>query len=147
MKKRTYLFSFILLLNITVFAQKPDDICKTWLTGKKEAKIKIEKGIDGKYNGKIVWLKTPNNPDGTPKVDKENPDKEKRKNPIMGLPLLKGFEYKSGNVWENGTIYDPESGKTYSCVIKLTSEGNLDVRGYVGFSWIGRTDTWTASSE
>lgn len=145
MKNTLVVACLFLSTSMTVMAQKADDICKTWLTGNKEAKIKIEKGTDGKFNGKIVWLKVPNYPDGTPKVDKENPDKTKRSTPILGLPLLKGFEFKSGNVWENGTIYDPESGKTYSCVIKLTKEGNLDVRGFVGFSWIGRTDTWSLS--
>ena len=44
--------------------------------------------------------------------------------------------------YEDGTIYDPKNGKTYSCIITRNGK-KLDVRGYVGFSWIGRTTTWT----
>jgi uncharacterized protein (DUF2147 family) len=60
----------------------------------------------------------------------------------MGLDILSGFKYGGGNIWQDGKIYDPKNGKTYSC--KMTLEGNeLKVRGYVGFSLLGRTTVWT----
>jgi uncharacterized protein (DUF2147 family) len=60
----------------------------------------------------------------------------------MGLDILSGFKFSGGNIWEDGKIYDPKNGKTYSC--KMTLEGNeLKVRGYVGFSLLGRTTVWT----
>ncbi len=60
----------------------------------------------------------------------------------MGLLLLKSFNKDGATVYEDGTIYDPKNGKTYSC--KITHKGDqLDVRGYVGISMIGRTTTWT----
>lgn len=132
---------FSLLLCFSSFAQKPDAdvIVGTWLTASGKAKVQIYK--EGtKYNGKIVWLKNPTYEDGKPKVDKHNPDKSKQNMPLMGLNMLKGFVFDEDE-WEDGTIYDPENGKTYSCTITYR-DGKLDVRGYVGISLIGRTQTW-----
>jgi uncharacterized protein (DUF2147 family) len=61
----------------------------------------------------------------------------------MGMVLMKDFEYDAKNVWDDGEIYDPKSGKTYSCKMTLTDPDHLEVRGYVGISLIGRTDKWT----
>ena len=44
--------------------------------------------------------------------------------------------------WEDGTILDPKSGKTYSCYITFEDENTLKVRGYIGFSLLGRTQKW-----
>ena len=139
-------FLFILIYTSISYSQtvKADNIIGTWLTGNGKAKVQITKSGD-KYNGKIVWLKEPNYPDGTPKVDKNNPDKTKQKNPILGLSLLKDFVWDDDQ-WEDGTIYDPENGKTYSCKIEMKS-GALEVRGYIGFSLIGRTQIWVKVKE
>ena len=139
--KKLIATSIALILCVTVFAQKinEDIVLGTWLTGSGKGKVQIYKtGVE--YNGKIVWLKEPTYPDGSVKVDKHNPDKEKQTAPILGLNMLKGFIFNDGK-WIDGTIYDPENGKTYSCKITYR-DGKLDVRGYMGISLIGRTDTW-----
>jgi len=60
---------------------------------------------------------------------------------IHGLNLVWGFKYAKDNRWVGGKIYDPDNGKTYSC--KMNLEGDeLKVRGYIGFSLIGRTTVW-----
>ena len=57
--------------------------------------------------------------------------------------ILKDLKYSDG-VWEDGTIYDPMSGKTYDCTMKIKDGGkSLDIRGYIGVSLFGRTSTWT----
>ena len=57
---------------------------------------------------------------------------------MWGLTRESGEEW-----WESGSILDPDNGKTYRCKIRLTNGGkNLDVRGYVGISLFGRTQTW-----
>jgi uncharacterized protein (DUF2147 family) len=56
------------------------------------------------------------------------------------------FVYDGEGVWEDGDIYDPKSGKTYSCYMKLQSMDKLKVRGYIGISLIGRTTYWTRTS-
>jgi len=112
-----------------------------WYNEEKTAKIQIYTGTDGKFYGKIVWLKVPDM-DGKPKVDGHNPDKAKRNDPILGLLLLKGFRKDGEKEYSDGTVYDPKNGKTYKC--RITAKGDkLDVHGFIGFSWIGRTTVWT----
>jgi uncharacterized protein (DUF2147 family) len=76
-------------------------------------------------------------------VDKFHPDESTRTRPILGLINVWGFEYKEKNTWAEGNIYDPKNGNTYSCSMKLDKANNLEVRGFIGVSLIGRTDTWT----
>jgi uncharacterized protein (DUF2147 family) len=139
----------ILFLLITAFAKaqtlKGDEIIGTWLVGNSKAKIQITKTGD-KFNGKIVWLKDPIDANGKAKLDTKNPDKAKRTNPILGMDLLNGFTFNKKDEWNGGTIYDAESGKTYSCKINYR-DGKLDVRGYMGISLIGRTDTWFKTAD
>lgn len=130
-------------------AQGHDAIVGKWLNAKKTAHIEIFPQ-DGKYRGKIVWLQEPNYPAndakgmaGQPKVDRENPDAARRKQPILDLVILRDFVHARDNTWEQGRIYDPENGKDYKCKMKLVSPDTLDVRGFIGFSMLGRTETWT----
>lgn len=123
-----------------IFAQK-DQIEGQWFNEEKDAKIEIYLTKSGKYAGKIVWLKEPNR-DGKPKLDQNNSDKKLRTQPVMGLLILKGFK-KSGNTYDDGTIYDPKNGKTYSCTITYKDAHTLSIRGYIGISLIGRTTIWT----
>lgn len=118
-----------------------EKILGVWETGSGKARVKIDKSGE-KYVGKIVWLREPNNEEGKPKVDKNNPDENLRTVPLLGYRMLKGFSYTGSNTWEDGTIYDPENGSTYSCEITMTDENTLDVRGFIGVSVFGRTDVW-----
>ena len=139
---KTFLsLSFITLMATSTSAQQKDPIEAIWNNEEGTAKVQIYRAKNDKYYGKITWLKEPVK-DGKQRTDINNPDKTKRDEPLMGLIILKGFEKSGDDEYEDGTIYDPKNGKTYSCII--TRKGNkLDVRGYVGFSWIGRTTTWT----
>lgn len=123
-----------------------DALIGVWMPGHGKAKVKVTK-VGTKYYGKIVWLKEPNYDDGTKKRDKNNPDPKMHDTPLLGYKILKDFEYTGKKTWENGTIYDPENGSTYSCTIKLTDKNTIDVRGYIGVSMIGRTDTWKRLKE
>lgn len=139
------LLPFLAAFSLNLYAQsaEADAVVGTWIVEDKKAKIKIYNKGD-KYYGKIVWLREPNDENGKPKVDKENPEEKLRTRPLVGLVMLKGFVYDEDNVWEDGDIYDPKNGKTYSCEMTLSEDGNtLDVRGYIGFSFIGRSQTWT----
>lgn len=141
--KKVRLVLFMLFLSMQVMAQGNPDACLgTWLTGSKKGHVQIYKQGD-KYFGKIVWLKEPNDPaTGKPRTDAKNPDKQKSGRPLLGLINLRDFKYDGDNVWEEGKIYDPENGKEYSCKIKLVNANQLDVRGFIGVSLIGRTDSW-----
>ncbi|MBI9072386.1 MAG: DUF2147 domain-containing protein [Melioribacteraceae bacterium] len=136
-----------LTLNLKAQENEGDSVVGLWLTGNKDAKVEIYKNGD-KYDGKIVWLKTPLNEEGQPKLDKENPEEELQTRPILGLQLLKDFEYDEDFEWEDGEIYDPKSGKTYSCNMELLEDKKtLEVRGYIGISLLGRTQTWERVTE
>lgn len=140
----TLLFAFF-LCNGTTFAQKAaDDITGLWLPSSGKARVNIYRTQKGKYYGKIVWLREPIDPaTKVAKKDKNNPDEAKRKEDLMGYLLLKAFESKGNGNYENGTIYDPESGTTYKCTIEMPDNNTLSVRGFVGVSLFGKTDTWT----
>ncbi len=123
-----------------------DDITGVWLTGGKDnsAKIQIYKSGE-KYYGKIIWTQIPNK-DGKPKTDINNPEKTKHNNPILGLVNLTGFKFNGKDEWKGGNIYDPVSGNTYSAYMYLKDANTLKLRGYIGFSFIGRTETWTRAN-
>jgi uncharacterized protein (DUF2147 family) len=141
---RSILGIFVLLITFS-FSPKnneADAILGVWLSGSGKGKIKIYKEKDNKYYGKLVWLREPKYEDGTIKVDKNNPDESKRKNPLLGLINLRGFVYEGNNKWIDGQIYDPENGSDYSCKMELTDANTLEVRGFIGISLFGRTDVW-----
>lgn len=140
------------LSSSALLADDGDAILGIWKTEEDEngySHVEIYKN-DGKYHGKIVWMLKPTYPEddeegmaGHKKIDRNNPDEELRDRPIIGLDIVKDFEYAGDNKWHKGTIYDPANGKTYKCKMELTEEGVLNVRGYIGISLIGRTTEWT----
>jgi len=146
--KSILLPGILLFLGMQLSAQeyRPNDILGIWFNEEKDAKVEIYES-EGKYYGKVVWLKEPNEPDtGLPKLDDENYDPILQKRPIMGLLLMTDFEFDGDDEWDNGEIYDPKSGNTYSCYMKFYSEDTLKVRGFIGISWIGRTTYWTRTA-
>jgi uncharacterized protein (DUF2147 family) len=112
-----------------------------WRNGTGKGHIQIFKN-GGKYHGKIVWLMDAKDEAGKPKVDKKNEDPNLRDRPLIGLIMLQNFVYQDGK-WENGRIYNPSDGKEYKAYLKLQNPNTLQVRGYVGISLLGKTDTWT----
>ena len=112
-----------------------DAVLGEWLAESKDGKVLIYKQGE-KYFGKISWGR-----DGD-KKDVNNPDTKLKTQPIIGSVILKGFDF-TGKVWENGTIYDPNNGKTYSCTIKMKKLNELEIRGFIGISLLGRTTVWT----
>lgn len=141
--KRIILLTAFFLTAIFTFAQTADadKLLGVWEPSHGKARVKIEKIAD-KYYGKIVWLKEPNFDDGTPKVDRNNPDESLRSVSVKGLRILKDFSHTGQNTWGDGTIYDPENGSTYSCEIKMKDDNTLDIRGFIGVKAFGRSDTW-----
>ncbi len=143
-----YILSLLLPVFMAFGAQaqnNADDVAGVWKNGEGTGVVQIYKTKSGHYAGKIVWLKEPIDPDtGNPKLDKRNPDASKRKVPTLGLVNLKGLKYNADEkTWENGTIYDPKNGQEYSCKMSMENKNTLNVRGFIGISLIGRTDTWT----
>lgn len=136
------LFSILLTANVNT-ETAGDKLIGVWQPSDGRSYIKIEK-IGNKYFGRIVWLKEPNDENGNPRVDKNNPDESLRTTPLKGYRILKDFVYnEEEKIWDNGTIYDPKNGTTYNCKIELKEDNKIEVRGFVGTAMFGRTDVWT----
>jgi uncharacterized protein (DUF2147 family) len=139
-------FLIPVLLTIMVFftgmAQDGrDKILGVWFTENKDGKVQVYR-VGDKYYGKLIWGKDMFEADGiTSKKDKNNSDNSLRDRDIKNLVILSDLSYDDRE-WAGGKIYDPLSGKTYSCKVKW-SENKLDIRGYAGIAIFGRTTIWT----
>ena len=140
---KTIILSIVLSISsIFTIAQTNTDLLGEWYNAEKDAVITLFES-QGKISGKITWMKFPNDKNGMPKKDPLNPDESLRDRARLGMVMMRGFTYVEGNIWDNGELYDPKKGKTYSGKITLRDENTLDLRGYIGFSFIGRSSTWT----
>ena len=92
---------------------------------------------NNKIYGKVIEILNPKNRNNT---CKDCPGDDHNK-PILGLVIIKGL-VKDGLEYNDGRILDPKSGKLYKCYIELEGTDKLKVRGYLGFSLIGRTQYW-----
>lgn len=138
-----FLLLATLLLHLPgpVTADNPDAVIGIWKNGSGKGHIQIYKQ-GGRYFGKIVWLKDARDEQGQLKADRKNPAAAQRTQPLIGLVMMKDFRYASGE-WSGGRIYNPSYGKEYKAYMRMKDNNTLSVRGYVGFSWIGKTDVWT----
>lgn len=140
--KKILLALICMLFGFMAQAQNPDDVVGVWINPKGTGKIKIFRTGEF-YYGNLVWIDKPLDEKGNPKLDDKNPDPAKRNRKIQGLLMLTGFTFDaSGKYWHNGQIYDPKSGTTYSCKMTMSDKNTLDIRGFVGISLIGRSETW-----
>lgn len=130
------LFMLVGLVNTSHAQSKSDEIIGNWINEKKDTKFQIFKK-DNKYYGKILWGT------GSETKDVKNPDAKLRTREVIGLVILNNFVFDGEDTWEDGTIYDPREGKTYSCKITQQSKDQIKVRGFIGISMFGRTEIWT----
>jgi uncharacterized protein (DUF2147 family) len=138
-----------LLAASAAYAGNHDAILGNWTTANAKSTVELYT-CGAKVCGKIIALKEPTYPAddkqgmaGKIKIDRENPDPKLRNEPIIGLVILRDLEHTDEGRWKNGTIYDPENGKTYKSRLTLVNPKQLDVRGFIGFALIGRTTEWT----
>jgi len=105
-------------------------------TGKVDSVIEVYEK-DGKAFAKIIEITDPAKRNNVCDLcDGKNKDK-----PILGMNILTGLK-KDGDEWSGGKILDPKNGKIYKCFIELEGANKLKVRGYLGFSLLGRTVYW-----
>ena len=143
--KKGIQFSLCLLLGFFFSASAAfgQGVTGEWVTidddGKTKKSVVQITEKDGKLYGQVTELFRGPDEEQNP-LCTECPGK-KKDTPIIGLEMLYGLT-KDGEGWDNGTILDPESGKEYSCQLNLNADGTLNVRGYMGFSMFGRSQTW-----
>lgn len=93
---------------------------------------------NGKAYGKIIDILGDEPKEA--KCTKCSPDDDRHNKPIIGLEIIREMK-KEKDVWDNGKILDPNNGKVYSCKLWVEND-KLQVRGYIGYSWMGRTQSW-----
>lgn len=135
------MFSVVMLM--TAFpvqsASDGDRILGTWITPEKD-RIQIYK------TGERYYGKPSVQPGMAKRLDVNNPDPGKRNRSLADVMILENFIYGDGE-WSKGRIYDPKNGKTYRCVIRLKGDNEIIIRGYVGISLFGRSETWTRANQ
>lgn len=137
----TGLFLF-LCTAISVNAQSiypKDKICGKWESAAKNLRILIY--LEGnQFKAKLIWF---SNTDGKPMdywTDVNNPDPKLRTRKLLGMSMLNGLTYDpKTNSWENGIVYDSRHGKEWNASAYIGKKGQLHVRGYWHFKFIGKT--------
>ncbi|HWG71087.1 MAG TPA: DUF2147 domain-containing protein [Steroidobacteraceae bacterium] len=110
-------------------------------TGKPRALVRIYTK-DGKYFAKIERSFTPG---AETRVCSRCTD-ERRNQPIIGLLIMRNVTLRGGE-YVGGDILDPDNGSVYRCKFHLENGGTvLVVRGFIGFSLLGRSQTWQRQS-
>lgn len=113
-----------------------------WLTQNNRAIIKITPCSD-RTCGHIVWMANPLEEDGSPKRDVNNPDEALRDRPLCGLTLIGDLIPEDSGGGLTGFVYNPKNGKKYGAQVSSLSNDALEMRGYVGLSVFGKSQTWT----
>ena len=113
-----------------------------WIDDTGDGAIKIEP-CGAKLCGKIVWLKELVNDKGQILMDRHNPDPSLQTRTICGLPVLGQLEALPEGGFDNGWVYDPKEGKSYSVFIEMGGTDRLSVTGYKGVRLLGKTFIWT----
>ncbi len=115
----------------------PTDMLGVWMGDNEEERFEIYKKGD-LYFGKMLWT-VYDDLNGNGLLDGKNPNPEKRDQSIIGMDIFIGFQYKGNGNFVGGKVYDPGSGKTYSCKIKIKGD-TAEVRGYILIPLLGRTE-------
>ena len=123
-------------------AQSPSPV-GFWQTlnesGQREGLVRITE-VDGELRGHVVTVYSPPAPSPNPLCE-ECPG-ELKNQPVVGLQILSGMRW-DGERYSGGEILDPDNGKRYRCTLRLVDGGRrLEVRGFIGVSLFGRTQTW-----
>ncbi|MFT3792781.1 MAG: DUF2147 domain-containing protein [Rudaea sp.] len=107
-------------------------------TGKPKSIVEISEA-NGEVIGKVKEILQS---DKGPNPLCEECSGERKNQPIIGMTIIWGMK-KDGDVWDGGTILDPKNGNTYGCKLTPAADGKtLQVRGFKGFSLLGRTQVW-----
>ena len=114
-----------------------------WYAEGGAAQVEI-RTCDNQFCGRVVWLRSPWDEFGCELRDRYNPDATLRDRSVLGLDILSGLSGSrdEDGVWRGGAIYDPASGRTYSCQAELDGPDQLELRGYFGIPLLGRTTRW-----
>ena len=119
-----------------------DEILGTWFTEDRDSKIEFTPCGEA-VCGHVAWLLEPADENGQPYRDVKNPNASLRGRTILGLTIFEGLKRtEAEGPWE-GSVYNPEDGESYQTYLKITSNGQLEVKGCVLGGWICDSQYWT----
>lgn len=134
----------LLLLSALLFTAgendpKSDQILGRWISAEKDLAVEVYKA-DDRYLAKVVWFdcSKPNTPPMAQHFDTENPNPKLRSRPWLGMVVLNNLGFNGKDEWNGGTVYDPNSGRTYRTVVRMASPNAIIVRGFWGIEFLGK---------
>lgn len=142
MRGRLAAAALLLLAGSFAATAQPASPVGTWRTfsdrtGQESGQVQIWDQA-GLLYGRIVGIRDPAKRDVV--CDKCTDDRRGQK--VMGMQIIRGMK-PDGTQWDGGEILDPETGSTYRCLMRLADGGRkLIVRGFIGISLFGRSQTW-----
>ena len=147
-QQRAALFAFALLVMLPASALAQADACIGYWktvddeTGRVKSVVQIYKS-GNKYFGKVVKLYREPNEDQDPVCSECDNDDSRYNKRVLGMVILNDLVWEAGDrEWDDGEILDPKNGSVYDCYLKLEGNDKMMVRGYLGFSLLGRTQYW-----
>ena len=144
---KVLLVFFAVFISIFSFSQElnhSEPIEGKWISEDGKVIVEVFK-YENTYRGKVVWFSDGGNKDDPMalRTDKYNPDPSLRQRKLIGLEVLTGLTYNNEEgEWQDGKIYDALTGKTWSASASLADNGNLNVRGFWHFEFLGKTMTF-----
>ncbi len=124
---RKTLIVFILAFAPPAWGQT-SSIIGHWEHSDGDRRVEITDCGDGTPCGHITWIDAVNDEETS---DRFNPDPTKRSRPLVGIPVLWGFQQtKKG--WKGGRVYDWSCGDTLGSRLRLENPETLKVKGCFG---------------
>jgi len=111
----------------------------TWESEEKNLQIEMYKDADGYISGRMIYFKCLSDSVMRAAKDMENPNLDLADRNLLGLTLVTSLEYSGAGVWDNGKIYDPNSGHTFEACVQTIDSESAVVRGYWKYKWLGRS--------
>jgi uncharacterized protein (DUF2147 family) len=147
-RRRSAVVAGACMVLASAFGARADELSPfgRWLTEDRQGVVETYR-CGRELCGKVVWEAVPSGKTGRSNVDDMNPDPSRRGQPICNLQVMSGFKAKSPLEWVGGSIYEPQTGKTYSAEITVADGPTMKLRGYVGIPLFGKTQVWTFERE
>jgi uncharacterized protein (DUF2147 family) len=139
------LFISLVPAQLSTKALSEDAIVGKWMSTKKNVKVEVYK-VNDEFKAKVIWFddKDDKSRPMQNRRDLKNPNPELRNNKILGMNVLKNLKFNpESNRWEDGIIYDANSGRHFSSVVYFNDDGLLEVKGYWKFEFISQTLEFT----
>jgi uncharacterized protein (DUF2147 family) len=139
------LLTLLALLALPAFGQpSPVGLWKTVddATGREKGLVRID-AENGVLTGRIAGNLDPTEP---PHRICDLCTDDRKGKPLLGLAIMRGVRASAdeAGVWDGGNILDPDNGKVYRVRLRPSDDGKtMEVRGYIGFPLLGRTQIWT----